>query len=175
MKITKTNIEGLLIIEPQILRDERGWFYESYNKGMLDDIKADFIQDNHSFSMKKNTLRGIHLQLEPYSQAKLVRCIKGAALDVAVDLRKDSKTYKKWVSVEINQENKKMVFIPKGFGHGFITLMDETEFVYKVDNYYNKDYERTIRYDDKELNIEWGCNNPILSKKDGSAPFLSQL
>lgn len=174
MKIIETKINGVLIIEPEIFTDNRGWFAEVYNKNKLKEfnIDIDFIQDNQSFSNKKGTLRGLHFQNEPYAQSKLVRCTKGAVLDVAVDLRKNSPTYKEWVSVELSEENKRQILIPKGFAHGFIVLEDNSEFNYKVDNYYNKEHDRSIRYDDRELNIDWGTENPILSEKDLNAPFL---
>lgn len=174
MKITPTKIKDVLIIEPDIFEDDRGWFFESYNQKKLAtvDIDSDFIQDNHSFSKMKGTLRGLHLQNAPFSQAKLVSCIKGAVLDIAVDLRKNSPTYKKWCSVELTEENKKQLFIPRGFAHGFLTLADNTEFIYKVDNDYNKQSERSIRFDDPEIAVDWGNENPILSEKDRKAPFL---
>jgi len=174
MKVTPTKIKDVLIIEPDIFQDNRGWFFESYNKEKLKEfgINTDFIQDNHSFSAKKGTLRGLHLQNNPYSQSKLVRCTKGTVLDVAVDLRKDSPTLKQWMSIELSEENKKQLFIPKGFAHGFITLTDNVEFEYKVDNYYNKESEGGIRFNDKELGINWQNDNPILIEKDANAPLL---
>ncbi|MFA6524261.1 MAG: dTDP-4-dehydrorhamnose 3,5-epimerase [Candidatus Paceibacterota bacterium] len=174
MKVIQTEIKDVLIIEPDISEDNRGWFFESYNKKKLKDIgiDIDFIQDNHSFSAINGTLRGLHFQNNPYAQSKLVSCVKGAVLDIAVDLRKNSTTYKKWVSVELTEKNKKQLFIPKGFAHGFLTLTDNVEFEYKVDNYYNKQTERIIRFDDPEIGINWENNNPILSEKDRSAPYL---
>ena len=174
MKVTQTEIKDVLVIEPDIFKDSRGWFFESYNKKKLKDlgIDIDFIQDNHSLSMTKGTLRGLHFQNAPYSQSKLVRCVRGAVLDVAVDIRKDSPTYKKWVSALLTEENKKQFFIPKGFAHGFITLTDNVEFEYKVDNYYDKQSDRTIRFDDKDIGIDWVNDNPILSEKDEDAPLL---
>ncbi len=174
MKIVKTKIKDLFIIEPDIFTDNRGWFVETYNKEKFKDlgIDCDFIQDNHSFSKEKGTLRGLHFQKNPHDQSKLVRCTKGAVLDVAVDLRKNSPTYKQWVSIELTAENKKQFFIPKGFAHGFLTLIDNTEFQYKVDNYYNKLSERCIRYDDQEIGIDWNNNNPLLLERDKNAPFL---
>jgi dTDP-4-dehydrorhamnose 3,5-epimerase len=174
MRIIKTKIKDVLIIEPDVFEDHRGWFIETYNKEKLKDlgIDASFVQHNHSFTYNKGTLRGLHLQNYPHTQAKLVRCTKGAVLDVAVDLRKDSPTYKKWVSVELSGENKKQLLIPKGFAHGFITLEDNSEFQYKVDNYYNKEHDRSIRFDDPEIGVDWGIDDPILSEKDSTAPFL---
>jgi dTDP-4-dehydrorhamnose 3,5-epimerase len=174
MKVTETKLKGVLIIEPNVFGDNRGWFSETYNKQKMQDfgIDTDFVQDNHSFSVKKSTLRGMHLQNSPYVQSKLVRCTRGAVLDVAVDLRKDSTTYKQWVSVELTAENRKQIFIPKGFAHGFLTLTDNVEIQYKVDNYYNKEAERGFRFDDPEICIDWGVTTPILSEKDRVLPFL---
>jgi len=161
-------------MEPDVFEDHRGWFVESYNKKKLAEagINTEFIQDNHSFTKKGGTLRGLHFQNSPFSQAKLVSCTKGAILDVAVDLRKYSPTYKKWVAMELNAENKKRIFIPRGFAHGFLTLTDNTEFQYKVDNYYNKESERIIRFDDPDININWKNANPILLDRDNNAPLL---
>ena len=174
MEIISTKIKNLLIIQPDIFQDNRGWFFESYNKAKLNmlGIDVDFVQDNHSFSAKKGTLRGLHFQNNPYAQAKLVRCTKGIVLDVAVDLRKTSPTFKQWVSVELSEENKKQLFIPRGFAHGFITITDNVEFEYKVDNYYNKESERSIRFNDQAFGINWGNDNPILIDKDAQAPLL---
>ena len=174
MRITSTKIKNVLIIEPDVFEDNRGWFSETYNKEKLKylGINIDFIQDNHSFSFQKGTIRGLHFQNKPYSQSKLVHCIRGSILDVVVDLQKDSPTYKQWVAIELTENNKKQLFIPKGFAHGFLTLADNTEVLYKVDNYYNKETERVICFNDPEIGIDWVENNPILSEKDNSAPFL---
>ncbi|MDL2292412.1 dTDP-4-dehydrorhamnose 3,5-epimerase [Acholeplasma sp. OttesenSCG-928-E16] len=174
MKVEKTFIEDLLVITPNIYHDERGWFFESYNKKTFEEhgIFYDFVQDNHSFSLNKGTIRGIHFQNEPYSQAKLVRCTKGRVLDVAVDLRTGSKTYLKWFSIELTEKNGKQLLIPRGFGHAYLTLEDDTEFLYKVDNFYHKESDRSIRYDDPNIKISWNYDNPILSDKDKNAPFL---
>lgn len=172
MKVINTDLEGVYIIEPQIFGDERGWFYESYSKIKTPQIECEFVQDNHSYSSQKGVLRGIHFQKGENAQAKLLRCIKGAVLDVAVDLRKNSPNYRKWVSVELSAENKKQLFIPRGFGHGFLTLTQEVEFVYKADNYYNYDSDRSIKWDDTDIAINWGITNPILSDKDRDAVLL---
>lgn len=163
-----------LLIEPRVFHDSRGWFFESYNKEFFKTLKIDveFVQDNHSLSIPKGTLRGIHFQNNPKAQSKLVRCTRGSIVDIAVDLRKNSPTYKKWWSYELTAENKKQLFIPKGFGHGFITLEENTEVEYKVDEYYSKEHDRSIRYDDVELAIDWNCLSPILSEKDKHAPPL---
>lgn len=134
-----------------------------------------FVQDNHSLSTVKGTLRGIHFQKGDKAQAKLVRCVRGAVLDVAVDLRHESPTYKQWVAVELSAENKKQLMIPRGFGHGFVTLTDEVEFLYKADNYYAPEADGGIRWNDPEIGVEWGIDKPILSAKDEKNPFLSEL
>jgi len=174
MKIVETEIPEVKIIELDVFGDNRGWFTESYNKKKLFDlgINVDFIQDNHSFSAEKGTLRGIHFQNNPMAQSKLVRCTRGKILDLAVDLRKNSPTYKKAISIELSEENKKMFFVPAGFGHGFLTLSENTEVQYKVDNYYSAEHDRSIRFDDPELAIDWGVQDPILSDKDKNAPLL---
>jgi dTDP-4-dehydrorhamnose 3,5-epimerase len=174
MKIVQTTLKEVLIIEPDVFGDNRGWFSETYNKEKLKElgIDIDFIQDNHSFSEKKGTLRGLHIQNSPYTQSKLIRCTRGSVLDVAVDVRKDSPTYKQWVAIELTDENKKQLFIPKGFAHGFLTLTDNVEFQYKVDNYYNKQAERAIRFNDPEIDIDWKVEAPTLLERDSSAPLL---
>lgn len=174
MRITPTKIKDVLVIEPDIFIDDRGWFTELYNKEKLKTfgIDADFVQDNYSLTKKSGTLRGLHFQQNPYAQSKLVSCTKGAVLDVAVDLRKNSPTYKQWVALELTEENKKQIFIPKGFAHGFLTLADNTKLQYKIDNHYNKGSERTIRYDDPEIGIDWGNTDPILLERDRNAPLF---
>ncbi|MDE5994715.1 MAG: dTDP-4-dehydrorhamnose 3,5-epimerase [Oscillospiraceae bacterium] len=172
MNVIKTDIEGVYIIEPQVFGDSRGWFMESYSKIKLPEIEAEFVQDNHSYSAVKGVLRGIHFQNGEYAQAKLVRVCRGAVMDVAVDLRKGSPTYKKWVSAELSAENKRQLFIPRGFGHGFVTLTDDVEFLYKADNYYNKENDRSIRFDDPEIGVAWGISDPVISDKDRNAPLL---
>ncbi len=177
MKITKTAIEGVIIVEPQVFGDHRGFFMESWNKKRMEDagLFYDFVQDNHSSSTIKGTLRGIHFQKGEKCQAKLVRCVRGSVLDVAVDLRKNSPTYKKWVAVELSEENKKQLMIPRGFGHGFVTLTDHVEFMYKADNYYAPEADAGIRWNDPEILVDWGINNPILSDKDAKNPFLKDI
>lgn len=174
MKITKTKLDGAVIIEPDVFGDNRGFFMESWNKKKLEEagLFYDFVQDNHSKSTVKGTLRGIHFQKGDKAQAKLVRCVKGAVLDVAVDLRKNSSTFKQWVSVELSAENKKQLLIPRGFGHGFVTLTDDVEFLYKADNYYAPEADAGIRWNDPDIGVEWGVENPILSEKDKKNPFL---
>lgn len=174
MKITKTPINGLLVISNNMFKDSRGWFSESYNesKFIQNDINIKFVQDNHSFSANKGTLRGLHFQIEPYAQTKLVRCTKGRIWDVAVDLRKDSSTYLKWYGLELSRENNKQFLIPKGFAHGFVTLENNCEVQYKVDNFYNKKSDRTIKYNDPSIAIEWPIKEIKLSNKDLNAPFI---
>ena len=174
MKITKIKLDGVVIIEPDVFGDNRGFFMESWNKKKMAEagLDYDFVQDNHSKSTVKGTLRGIHFQKGDKAQAKLVRCVKGAVLDVAVDLRKNSPTFKQWVGVELSEENKKQLLIPRGFGHGFVTLTDDVEFLYKADNYYAPEADAGIRWNDSEIGVEWGVENPLLSEKDKNNPFL---
>ena len=173
MNLMKTKLEGVYILEPRVFGDERGWFMETYSKIKTPEIAAcDFVQDNHSYSKEKGILRGIHFQNGEHAQAKLVRCIRGAVLDVAVDLRKGSPTYMQWEAVELSAENKKQFFIPRGFGHGFLTLTEDVEFVYKTDNYYNYESDRSIIWNDPDIGVDWGTENPVLSGKDSSAPRL---
>ena len=165
MKINKTFIEDLLIIEPQLFKDERGFFYESYNKNNLD-IDIDFVQDNESKSYK-GVIRGLHFQAPPFEQTKLVRCVSGNILDVAVDLRTNSKTYGKSFSIELSSENNRQLFVPKGFAHGFQVLSEIAIVSYKVDNYYNPDSDSGLIWNDKDLSINWNLDlKPNLSDKD---------
>ena len=175
MKKIEPGLDGAVIIEPDIFGDARGWFYESYSKTKLEQlgIYADFVQDNRSYSAQKGTLRGLHCQTEPKAQSKLLTCLRGAILDVAVDIRKGSPTYMKWTSVELSGENKRMFFIPKGCLHGFVTLTPDVEVSYKVDEYYSPENDRSIRFDDPSIGVDWGVENPILSAKDENAPLLA--
>lgn len=174
MKIIKTEIINLIVIEPKKHGDHRGWFSESYNKELFNEngITIDFVQDNHSFTKEKGTLRGLHFQLNPKAQSKLVRCTKGKILDVAVDLRKGSPTYLKSFAIELSDENNLQLLVPQGFAHGFLTLTDDVEVQYKVDEFYSFDHDRSIKFNDPKFNINWGLDNPILSKKDEDAPLL---
>lgn len=174
MKKIETELSGVHIIEPIVYSDNRGWFSETYNKKEFHDnnIDVEFIQDNHSLSVQKGVLRGIHFQNEPFAQTKLVRCTKGRILDVAVDLRKSSPNYKKWIAVELSDENRKQLYIPQGFGHAFLTLTDNCEVQYKVDNYYSKESDRSIIYNDPDIGIKWPLVEVILSEKDLKAPRL---
>ncbi len=174
MKLIKTELDGVFILETKVFGDHRGWFTESWSRRTMEEagLDYDFVQDNHSLSTQRGTLRGIHFQLEPYSQAKLMRCIKGAVLDVAVDLRKGSSDYMRWFAVELNEENKRQLLIPRGFGHAFLTLTENVEFLYKTDRYYNVGHDRSIAWNDPEINIQWPISDPILSEKDMKASFL---
>ena len=176
MNITKTDIEGLIIIEPQIFKDSRGAFFESWNakKFIQLGINEDFVQDNQSVS-SKGVLRGLHFQNPPYAQAKLVRVLKGSVLDIAVDLRKNSTTYGKHVSVILSEENNKSFFIPKGFAHGFLSLEDNTVFNYKCSDYYNKESEGSLIWNDEDLKIDWQIDNPLISEKDLQADFFKNF
>ncbi|MBR1606709.1 MAG: dTDP-4-dehydrorhamnose 3,5-epimerase, partial [Clostridia bacterium] len=155
MKKLETGLPGVVIIEPQVFGDKRGYFMETYSAGKFAALGIDavFVQDNQSYSAQKGILRGIHFQNAPYAQAKLVRVTRGAVLDVAVDLRRGSPTYRQWMAVELSEENKCMLFIPRGFGHGFKTLTADVEFCYKVDNPYSREYDRGIRFDDPEIGV----------------------
>ena len=177
MKFTKTKLDGVVIIEPDVFGDHRGFFMESWSQKKMEEagLHYNFVQDNHSMSSVKGTLRGIHFQKGDKAQAKLVRCVKGAVLDVAVDLRHDSPTYKQWVGVELSEENKRQLLIPRGFGHGFVTLTDEVEFLYKADNYYAPEADAGVRWNDPEIGVDWGVEEPILSAKDEKHPFLKDL
>ena len=176
MKATETNLQGVYILEPQVFGDARGWFMESWSQRKMEEagIRAEFLQDNQSFSAQKGTLRGLHYQLNPMCQAKLLRCTRGKIFDVAVDIRKGSPTYAQWTGVELSAENKKQLFIPRGFAHGFITLTDDVEVQYKADNYYAPDCDGNIRWDDPEIGIEWPIAPVILSEKDKNAPLLKE-
>ncbi|MCW8896797.1 MAG: dTDP-4-dehydrorhamnose 3,5-epimerase [Flavobacteriales bacterium] len=176
MNFIKTAIEDIVIIEPLVFEDERGHFFEYYQKELFkkNGIEDDFVQDNQSLS-QKGVLRGLHFQAPPYAQAKLIRVIKGSVLDVAVDIRKNSPTYGKHVVVELSETNKKTLYIPEGFAHGFLTLADNTIFSYKCSNYYNKVSEGALLWNDKDLAINWGVTTPILSEKDKVATTLKSF
>lgn len=178
MKITKTALDGVVIIEPQVFEDARGYFFESWNKAKLEEagLNYDFIQDNQSKSCY-GTIRGIHFQKGEFSQAKLVRVLQGTVLDVAVDLRKDSKTFGQHVAVELSAENNRQLMIPRGFGHGFSVLTPTAVFAYKCDNVYNKASEAGIRFDDPSLGIDWKVKpeEAVLSDKDKILPFLKDV
>ena len=177
MKVTKTKLDGVVILEPQVFGDNRGFFMESWSKRKFEEagLFYDFVQDNHSSSTVKGTVRGIHFQKGKWCQAKLVRCTRGAVLDIAVDLRKSSSTYKQWISVELSEDNKKQIMVPRGFGHAFVTLTDHVEFMYKADNYYAPKSEGGIRWNDPDIGVEWGVTDPVLSAKDKINPFFNDI
>ena len=176
MEIIKTPLEGLLVIKPRIFGDDRGYFFESWSKQSFAEVglDLDFAQDNQSLS-NKGVLRGLHFQNPPYAQGKLVRVIKGAVLDVSVDIRKDSPTYGQYFSVELSEENKTIVWIPPGFAHGFVTLEDNTIFTYKCTGLYSKDSEGSLFWNDIDLNIDWGIDNPLVSDKDLGADSFNNF
>ncbi len=178
MKYIETEIAGLWIIEPKVLSDSRGYFMESFKQEVFNQNvgKVDFIQENESGS-SRGVLRGLHYQLAPYSQAKLVRVIEGTVLDVAVDLRKGSPTFGKYMAVELSGQNKRQFYIPQGFAHGFHVLSERAVFTYKVDNPYMPSHERSLRFDDPQIGIDWQITDPenvILSEKDKNAPLLAE-
>ena len=173
MDFIPTKLDGVYIIEPKVFGDHRGFFMESWSQRAFEEagLFYNFVQDNHSYSSVKGTLRGIHFQRGEYSQAKLVRCVRGAVLDVAVDLRVESPTYGQWTAVELSAENKRQFLIPRRFGHGFVTLTDEVEFLYKADNFYAPAADGGILWNDPELGVDWGVDAPVLSQKDAALPL----
>lgn len=176
MNVIKTDITDVLIFEPKVFGDDRGFFFESFNQRVFEQAigkQVNFMQDNHS-SSSKGVLRGLHYQLAPSAQAKLVRCLSGAIYDVAVDIREGSSTFGQWVGIELSAENKKQIWIPEGFAHGFIALEDGTEILYKTNNYYSKENERAIRWDDSQLAIKWPIDPLIISEKDNQACSLNE-
>jgi len=179
MKVTETHLKGCFIIEPKVFIDERGYFFESFHKEkfqQLTNIEVDFLQDNEAFS-NRGVVRGLHFQKGYFAQAKLVRAVKGKVLDVAVDLRPESKTFGKYFSIILSEENKKQLFVPRGFAHGYAVLEDNTIFAYKCDNYYNKESEGGVIYNDKDLQIDWMLEKEevLLSVKDGKLISLKDL
>ncbi|MCD6113544.1 MAG: dTDP-4-dehydrorhamnose 3,5-epimerase [Bacteroidales bacterium] len=176
MEFIKTDIPDVMIIKPRVFSDKRGYFFESYNhaKFLEKGFNHIFVQDNESKS-QKGVLRGLHFQKPPFAQGKLVRVMKGAVLDVAVDIRKNSPYYGKWVSVVLTDKNKFMYWIPEGFAHGFVTLEDDTVFFYKCTQVYNKESEGSILWNDPDINIKWDIDNPILSDKDINAPLFKDF
>ena len=176
MNIKKTDLPGLLVIEPRVFGDERGYFFESYNQSLFKEagLDANFLQDNESNSAK-GVLRGLHFQEPPFEQGKLVRVARGVVLDVSVDIRKDSPTFGKWLGYELSEQNKRMLWIPPGFAHGFVSLSDDAIFIYKCTNIYDRESENSILWNDPELNIDWGIKDPLVSDKDRSAPLFRDL
>jgi dTDP-4-dehydrorhamnose 3,5-epimerase len=179
MNIIKTAIPDVLIFEPKVFGDDRGFFMESFNQKVFEEAvgrKVDFVQDNHSKSTK-DVLRGLHYQLPPFAQAKLVRCVVGEVFDVAVDIRKSSATFGKWVGVNLSAENKRQLWIPEGFAHGFLVLSETADFVYKTTNYYSSMYDRSLLWNDPEINILWpgNTNDLVISNKDKLAKKIEEL
>ncbi len=169
-----TPLKDACVIEPRVFGDNRGWFFEAYSCRELARLGIDMpvVQTNRSYSAQKGTLRGLHCQTEPMAQAKLVSCVRGAIADVIVDVREGSPTFLQWFRVELTAENKRMLYVPRGFLHSFLTLTADVEAEYKVDNYYSPEHDRSIRFDDPAFGIEWGVTDPVLSEKDRNAPFL---
>lgn len=176
-KKLETKLKGVYILEPTVFEDHRGFFMESYNKKDFEEIglSYDFVQDNHSLSIKAGVLRGLHFQLNPKAQTKVVRVLEGAIYDVVVDLRKGSPTFGKWQGFILTSENKRQILVPKGFAHGILTLVPNTQIMYKVDEYYSPKHDRSIRWNDPDLAIDWPVSKPILSEKDANAPFLKEI
>ena len=179
MTATETKLKGCFIIEPSVFKDSRGYFFESFNQNTFNELigqQIKFVQDNESFS-SKGVLRGLHFQTGAYAQAKLVRVIEGTVLDVVVDMRKESSTFSEHFSIELSEDNKRQLFVPKGFAHGFIVLSETAVFSYKCDNFYNKASEQGLRYDDPSLGIDWKlpANEFIISEKDLVLPTLSNM
>lgn len=175
MEITETKIPGLLVIEPKVFPDGRGFFFETYNRKRYggSGIQSEFVQDNLSYSVK-NTLRGLHYQ-HPHSQAKLVQVISGEVFDVAVDIRSGSPTFGQWAGIVLSSENKKQFYIPKGFAHGFCVMSSHAVFTYKCDDFYTPDCEHGIIWSDKDLGIDWPVNEPVISEKDEKYPRLRDM
>jgi dTDP-4-dehydrorhamnose 3,5-epimerase len=178
VKVISTDIPDVLIVEPKVFGDDRGCFYESFNLNAWEDatgLTTNFIQDNHSRS-DKGVLRGLHYQLPPAAQAKLVRCVVGEIFDVAVDVRRSSPTFGKWVGILLSAENKRQVWLPQGFAHGFLTLSNTAEILYKTTEYYHPECDMSLAWNDPDVGILWPMQGqPILSKKDVDAPFLAAL
>ncbi|MFP4164696.1 MAG: dTDP-4-dehydrorhamnose 3,5-epimerase [Chitinispirillaceae bacterium] len=177
MEFTRTDLDGVFLIKPKVFNDTRGFFLESYSTEKFKDagIECAFVQDNHSRSNQKGVVRGLHFQKPPYAQSKLVRVTRGAVWDVVVDLRKSSPTFGKWRGFELSERNFHMLFVPRGFAHGFCTLEPDSEMQYKVDNLYAPDYDAGIIWDAPELAISWPVNNPVLSDKDAKLPSFKQM
>ena len=177
MKMDKMEerFNGLLVIEPMVIDDPRGFFMETYSRQRYREIgiEAEFVQDNHSLSLRKGTLRGMHYQLNPKAQSKLIRVVRGSVLDVAVDIRRGSPTFGKYLTLVLSAENKRQLYMPGGFAHGICSLADETEVIYKVDKYYAPEMDRSFRWDDPEIGIEWPVVDPILSERDRQAPSFA--
>jgi dTDP-4-dehydrorhamnose 3,5-epimerase len=176
-KKIETSLKGVYLLEPTVFEDHRGFFMESYNKKDFEEIGLyyDLIQDNHSLSVEAGVLRGLHFQLNPKAQTKIVRVLDGAIYDVVVDIRKKSPTFGKWQGFILTSENKRQIVVPKGFAHAVLTLVPNTQIMYKVDEYYSPQHDRSIRWNDPDLGVDWPVSKPILSEKDANAPFLKEI
>lgn len=176
MQVTKTNLEGVLILEPKVFGDARGWFMETWSarKFQAAGLTFEFVQDNQSYSAQRGTFRGLHYQTAPFAQSKLVRCTRGKLLDIAVDIREGSETFAKWIAVELTAENKKQLLIPRGFAHGFLTLTDDVEIQYKADNFYAPTCDGNIIWNDSEIALDLPFAPTILADKDAKAPTLRE-
>ncbi len=176
MQVTKTELEGVLILEPRVFGDARGWFMETWSARKFEaaGLTFNFVQDNQSYSAQCGTFRGLHYQTAPFAQTKLVRCTRGRLLDVAVDIREGSPTFAKWVAVELTADNKKQLLIPRGFAHGFLTLVDDVEIQYKADNFYAPACDGNIRWDDADIALDLPFAPTILADKDAKAPTLKE-
>ena len=176
MQVTKTALDGVLILEPKVFGDARGWFMETWSARKMEAVglNFNFVQDNQSYSAQRGTLRGLHYQTAPFAQAKLVRCTRGKLLDVAIDIREGSETFAKWVAVELTAENKKQLLIPRGFAHGFLTLTDDVEIQYKADNFYAPACDGNIIWNDADIALELPFEPTILADKDAKAPTLKE-
>jgi dTDP-4-dehydrorhamnose 3,5-epimerase len=174
MQVAKTFFSDVLLLEPKVFTDSRGFFMESYNQQKLLELGIDYLftQDNHSLSVESGVIRGLHYQLNPKAQTKLVRVVSGAIYDVIVDIRSSSSTFGQWVGVILSAENKRQLLVPQGFAHGFCTIVPNTEVIYKVDQYYSPQHDRGILWNDPDLNINWPTSNPLLSEKDQNNPLL---
>jgi len=177
MKVMETSLLGVLLLEPNVHHDHRGFFLETYNRQRFEalGIDSDWVQDNHSLSVQPGTLRGLHYQTAPKAQTKLVRVLRGAIYDVAVDLSQHSPTFGQWYGTVLSADNHRQLLIPKGFAHGFCTLVENTEVAYKVDEFYSADHDRGLAWNDPELGISWPTSQPVLSEKDLKHPLLSEL
>ena len=176
MKVTQTKLKEVLLLEPKVFGDSRGWFMESWSQQKMNaaGLQFDFVQDNHSYSAEKGILRGLHYQNEPMAQAKLIRCSRGSIFDVAVDIRKNSPQFSQWTGHILSAENKRQLLIPRGFAHGFLTLTEDVEVQYKADNFYAPRLDGNIRWDDPEIGIDWPFAPTLLSDKDRNAPLLKE-
>jgi len=175
--VTETKLKDVYLIKPKQFGDNRGWFMESYSKRDFEaaGLNIDFVQDNRSFTALKGTVRGLHFQRPPMAQTKLLSCLRGRIMDVAVDLRHDSPTYLQWIGVELSEDDPTQILIPKGFAHGFVTLSDDVEIMYKVDAFYSPECDGGVRWNDPDIGVDWGVTDPVLSEKDQHSPFLRDL